>query len=580
MVFAPGNLQDWFLSEKMCNVSELSGASCRDVKVGVRELARPLGIAMSEQSGRTFDIIGIWSALFGVVTLLLWLVVIIHDCVLINHSDEVTPFVLDVTGINHRWPCIGSVWKYVACLDPLTDILHNACGRTQEHEWGHGRGRICCWLVAFPMVPILLVWNLVSVILMNMVLLLAWLRAPRTLSRAMVFLTSVACSLYGLALASWSLAFAFDPHLRPRYALTWQQEGILPQTSATSSSSGTTMCTCGCDYSISAGVCLNLANIGALTTVKAFFIAFRCLKGLRRSNWANLLTVQFPVPLNVYAVDWRTKQNKIIDYRKEGMKVQEEVAFDPYAMMDEQLESADAFLKVEPTWREPLPKTCQSGEGFAGKATGARGRSSTFVCDGAGDRTEIGCCGFPWPKKGVSKAVRIDVDAGQDELEKELEEATRLVTESLNDFSSTLTSTPKGRPRALTGRNQAFNFSSEPSPSTPSATRIGDVTTDGSIANVSPASGSIAKLSPSQGATAIPSQQSGASPTREGLGTGQITVDMPPPGKASVEEMHFDELARIARAQSLPPAISSSRSASARFTVDGEIEKPTAAFSL
>lgn len=96
---------------------------------------------------------------------------------------------------------------------------------------------------------------------------------------------------------------------------------------------------------------------------KAAFLAFRCLKGLRRrsscgfkvrtrrSQWANLLSVTFPVPLTLYSVDWLQADGKPIRFRTEvqlplaceltqqEMPVQGEVAFDPFAMMDEQPDS-------------------------------------------------------------------------------------------------------------------------------------------------------------------------------------------------------------------------------------------------
>ncbi|CAK0820432.1 unnamed protein product [Prorocentrum cordatum] len=75
----------------------------------------------------------------------------------------------------------------------------------------------------------------------------------------------------------------------------------------------------------------------------------RCLKGLRRSQWASLLSVTFPVPLTVYPAVWRKPDGKPIDFRSEDMpEPQGEVAFDPFAMMDEQLDSASTTVQLRP----------------------------------------------------------------------------------------------------------------------------------------------------------------------------------------------------------------------------------------
>merc|ERR1719433_1543524 len=83
--------------------------------------------------------------------------------------------------------------------------------------------------------------------------------------------------------------------------------------------------------------------------MKSVFVTLRCLKGLRRAQWANLLSVVFPVPMTVYAVDWRQLDGQPIRHRVEGMAVQEEVAFDPFAMMDEQPDGDFTTLHLAPT---------------------------------------------------------------------------------------------------------------------------------------------------------------------------------------------------------------------------------------
>jgi len=119
-----------------------------------------------------------------------------------------------------------------------------------------------------------------------------------------------------------------------------------------------------------------------------------------------LLSVLFPVPITVYSVDWRLPSGMPIRFRTEGVPVQGEVAFDPFAMMDEQLDSAftTLHLRPEPVHRYerkntgemelvqphriletpaiPMPEFCQSERVQVRKVE------------------YIGCCGFPWPTGG------------------------------------------------------------------------------------------------------------------------------------------------------------------------------------
>merc|ERR1740121_461620 len=207
----------------------------------------------------------------------------------------------------------------------------------------------CGAVLAVALAPLLLVWNL---FVLNFVicplLLLTFIRYPIRMSRAWTFIVCVVASVYGLALSLEQLAYIASPQSRPQYAVTW--EPLL----ATGAASGNTtappeVCTCGCDFPVAVSVHVNLLIIGAATTLKSFFIAFRCLKGLRRSQWANLLSVTFAVPLTVYPVVWRRSDGKPIDFRSEDMpEPQGEVAFDPFAMMDEQLDSASTTVQLRP----------------------------------------------------------------------------------------------------------------------------------------------------------------------------------------------------------------------------------------
>jgi len=261
-------------------------------------------------------------------------------------------------------------------------------------------------VLAVVLAPILLVWN---VIVFNFIifplLLLAFLRYPIRMSRAWVCIVCLASSIYGLALTCLQVVYLASPNRRPRYAVTWQPEipEAGPLVGNMTSPALSDQCTCGCDYHISFHVCMNLTIVGVATTLKSLFVAFRCLKGLRRSQWANLLSVLFPVPMTIYSVTWRQSDGQPIRFRSEGMAVQEEVAFDPFAMMDEQPDSAFTTLHLRP---EPVHIYHRVEGGRLTLMAPARSMQIPAKPTPQPDELQmreaeyIGCCGFPWPTGG------------------------------------------------------------------------------------------------------------------------------------------------------------------------------------
>eukprot|EP00913_Durusdinium_trenchii_P031323 g29330.t1 len=76
--------------------------------------------------------------------------------------------------------------------------------------------------LAFTLAPAILVWNLaVLLFVVCPMILFAFMRYPIRMSRAWVFIISVACFLYGLGLTMQQLAYIVSIELRPQYALTW-----------------------------------------------------------------------------------------------------------------------------------------------------------------------------------------------------------------------------------------------------------------------------------------------------------------------------------------------------------------------
>lgn len=403
------------LGSKTCHVPGVEATSCRSVLAPVDDMKRPLALAVGQLDdvGTRYDVLGMWARFFLVITFCIWIGMTTHDLALIGPVEK--DFILDVSGVNAHCPIIRSVWRCLAGYRPLVRLV-------RKERWSL---RMLGFFLAVILAPILLVWN---VVVFNFVivplLMLAFLRYPIRMSRAWVFIVCSACSIYGLALTVLQVAFLVSPSHRPRYAVTWQPESplVAPRAGNLTSPSMDPSCTCGCEYPVSVSVCANLTIVGVATALKSLFVALRCLKGLRRSQWANLLSVVFPVPVTVYSVDWRQSNGQPIKFRSEGVAVQEEIAFDPFAMMDEQIDSAFTTVHLRPeqvhTYRRKedgkltLVKPRRSMEMPSKPAPFSQGIQVK-------DSEYIGCCGFPWPtggQQGVYDPAFIDqLDAMVDE---------------------------------------------------------------------------------------------------------------------------------------------------------------------
>lgn len=372
-----------------CEVPSMVHASCRTVAAPIVDMTRPLALAMGGPPESQYDVLGTWAHLFLAITFCIWIGMLTHDLALIGQGQR--DFILDVSGVNEHCPVIRSVWRCLAGYRTLQRLV------SQEQPGVRATGISLAALLA----PALLAWNLVVFLFVVVpLLLLAFARFPIRMSRAWVFIVSIACSIYGFALAIHQVVYMVDSDRRPRYAVTWQP--MLTAATTDSTGEGTlSECICGCDYPISMTVLIYLTIIGVGTSIRSIFVAVRCLKGLRRSQWANLLSVLFPVPVTVYTVDWKQKNGQPIRFRTEDIAVQEEVAFDPFAMMDEQLDSAytTVHLRPEPvhTW-ERAP---------TGELTLVRPhRKLEMPSIPAPYKVQVmeseyvGCCGFPWPTGG------------------------------------------------------------------------------------------------------------------------------------------------------------------------------------
>jgi len=403
--------------KKVCEVVDLSHITCGRNSIPAHQMKRPLALAMDGALSQVtrYDVLGGWARFFLLIGGVIWMGMTTHDLALIGRYQK--NFILDVGGVNEHCPCIRKVWRSLAG--------HRVLLRVARQENFHFK--VIGLILAILLAPVLIAWNILLFMLVIVPLTMGtFLRYPVRMSRAWVFVASLACSLYGLGLTIQQLTFVFEPDLRPHYALTWVPESL----NTTTGEYVEAPCTCGCDYPISFSVIMNLVIIGVGTTVKSVFLAFRCLKGLRRSQWASLLSVMFPVPITMYEVDWRQPNGQPIRMRSETVPVQGEVAFDPFALMDEQDDSAFTTIHLRP---EPVNRYENRNGHWARVPNNPRILETPAVPQAHYRKAEyVGCCGFPWPTGGTQCVYdpefisqldsRASSDAGVGDLEQILEQ--------------------------------------------------------------------------------------------------------------------------------------------------------------
>jgi len=355
---------DDFVQTHQCPIEvEEASTDCQQTRIPVTGLQqRNLGHALGGDINANSDVLGAYSGLFGYLGLCLFVTTTVHDLSLLTVKEHNS--VLDIQGTRKQFPCLLH-WGFLLAGIP--------CVRSMIHNDRKGM-RILGKLV----IPLVAVWSIfVFTFVWWPVSVLAYLVHPIKLSRLAVFANSLLFTVYGLGLTLHSLVWWGTPEWRPMFAITWEPaEG---------------QCYCGCVYPMSRQSVLQILLIGATVIWKGFMNAFRCLKGLRRSNWANLLTVMFPVPLAVYPVMWTQPDGSAINLRKEGEPVQGELGFDPFALMDEQPTSRFTTLRLEPVSTFGLPTDERESSRSLEICGPVLPMTKTTTLSG----DQIGCCGFP-----------------------------------------------------------------------------------------------------------------------------------------------------------------------------------------
>lgn len=336
------------------------GQTCKNPTLPLSFVAGDHGSLRTVNSG--VNPFKFWSILFLVLALLLSVSIVIHDLALLDES--LRPRILSIPNLKYASPCF---WECLNCTK---------CRRRLRGLWARNR------LLCFVLLPFLVLFQAFAFMaVMYPFSLLVYLVAPVKMSRIMVFLSGILCML-------WSIVFVtvtalFDTQV---YAVIWGVTDI-------SSSVG---CVCLCEYPLSQSVITRIVVLGSGVCWHSFNLTFRALKGLRRGQWANMFSVLYAVPIEAFPVVWKRSAEfgggGPIQWRNEDEDVQSEPAFDPFALMDEQPESAWTRALIV-----PVAKTEQRQliwEPYMGTLD-----------------TEIGCCGFPRPAEMSDDPQKLELAA-------------------------------------------------------------------------------------------------------------------------------------------------------------------------
>mmetsp|Transcript_41319 Transcript_41319/g.95682 ORF Transcript_41319/g.95682 Transcript_41319/m.95682 type:complete len:485 (+) Transcript_41319:46-1500(+) len=355
-----------FVESHSCTPVPAVVGTCAEVSVPLHDVAGKLGIPLGSADSyqQSNDSLEIYALLFLFLTVCMWLAVVIHDFTLLSlrRQNEV----LDLSGVNRQFPWV----KKMCCLFSGWNCWR---GALQNSRGAH-------FALAAAAAPFVFLWSmLVFCLFVIPVMTLLFFRHPIKMGRIEIFILCIAFIVMSCALAIGSILHLADVSERPAYAITWEAG----------------QCTCGCVFPFTRGGIWRVLLMAVIIAYKSIMLGLRCLKGLRRSNWANLMTVMFAIPMTVYPAEWTRPDGTPIDRREPGQSVQGEPAFDPFAMMDEQHDSAHMTVELKPTRTVDSPS----------KSKHRRSRLSApkvpmvAVQEAEIYNEEVGCCGFPYLSK-------------------------------------------------------------------------------------------------------------------------------------------------------------------------------------
>lgn len=328
-------------TESACGL--YSAGTCEKAAIPIQAFSHGL-----HTENGTFNVFRFAAGLFSLQTAILILSVFYHDITLLERD---------------RRKIVYS-WRAAEVMKPRRSRL--AWGIILWSPMCKLRARNAGLWVLVPPVWLLYAVPVFGVIVWSGVV-LSFICHPVRMSRIMVFCTAVECTISSVLVIVVETLVVFG-HWKSEYAVMWF----------------TKPCVCSCAYPTSTQTSMSIISICVACAYHGVTLFMRTLKGLRRREWATLLTVLYTIPVAVFPVEWTQPNGQPIRFRKEGEPVQGEPAFDPFALMDEQPDSNKRTVNLKPVaLNDEQDAFWDAHDHFP------------LVKLHNEENVEIGCCGFP-----------------------------------------------------------------------------------------------------------------------------------------------------------------------------------------
>merc|ERR1712048_895283 len=142
--------------------------------------------------------------------------------------------------------------------------------------------------------PLSIVWQgaVFLLVIYPLVIVASLFTHPVRMSRVSVFLSAIFCAL-------WSVTFLanliFKVVTGKVYTLAWNADRKTKDAED---------CICFCMYPLRDSTVIHLVQLDLVVLVCSANIALRALKGLRYARWANLFSLLYSVPIEIFPVEW------------------------------------------------------------------------------------------------------------------------------------------------------------------------------------------------------------------------------------------------------------------------------------
>jgi len=374
-----------------CPADQLPVSNCYNVSLPLQALNGNLSL----QTLDSFNSFGIWSLIFGIMGLAVAGVILVHDMAMLSETSRAR--ILAMVDLDEATPCYWRVILACQCRGQMRSLRR----KSPAAFWSV----LPLWVIAQAVLFLL--------VMLPLTLLAFFCGRCVELSRLMVFFVSICVAIWNVIGFLWWVFWDTE------YLVPWDQR--LPDNS---------VCMCLCGYHLDFSTRLHIWSLNVIFLWQAIGLVLRSLKGLRRQQWASLLSVLYTVPTQVYPVRWRQPDGQRVRWRKDFDSVQEEPAFDPFALMDEQPESGQTKVVLR-----PVPMT---------KAERAKWASR-------GHEAEIGYCGFPRAQN--PEQVQDDSGASREEAYRLIDPEEAFEPPSDDDDNVDIASETREKSRVSNGDN-------------------------------------------------------------------------------------------------------------------------------